>query len=97
MDAFPGNLPVQLTSFVGRDREMKLIAEGFNSARLVTLTGTGGVGKTRLAVQAAAERLSNHPDGVWLCELAAVADPSSMLHVVAVSLGMAQATGCLAG
>ena len=95
MDAFPSNLPVQLTSFVGRDHELKLVAEGLNSARLVTLTGTGGVGKTRLAVQSAAEALVNHPDGAWLCELAAVADPSSMLHVVAASLGMAHSSVAL--
>ena len=97
IDAFPGNLPVQLTSFVGRDREMKLIAEGFNSSRLITLTGTGGVGKTRLAVQAAAEMLTAYPDGVWLCELAAVSDPASMLQALAVSMGMAPGTGALRG
>ncbi len=97
VDAFPGNLPVQVTSFVGRDREMKLIAEGFASSRLITLTGTGGVGKTRLAVQVAAEMLTTYPAGVWLCELAAVADPASMLHVFAVSLGIAPGTGGLDG
>ena len=88
LDAFPGNLPVQLTTFVGRDREIKSIAEGFDTSRLITLTGTGGVGKTRLAVQVAAEMLRQYPDGVWLCELAAVADPASMLQALAVSLGM---------
>ena len=97
IDAFPGNLPVQLTSFVGRDREMKLITEGFSSSRLITLTGTGGVGKTRLAVHTAAELLTEYPDGVWLCELAAVSDPASMLQAVAVSVGMALGTGALGG
>jgi predicted ATPase/class 3 adenylate cyclase len=97
VDAYPGNLPVQVTSFVGRDREMKLIAEGFNSSRLVTLTGTGGVGKTRLAVQAAAEMLATYPAGVWLCEFAAVSDPASMLQALAVSLNMAPGTGALRG
>ena len=97
IDAFPGNLPVQLTSFVGRDREMKSIAEGFNTSRLITLTGTGGVGKTRLAVQVAAEMLPTYPAGVWLCELAAVADPASMLQAFAVSLGIAPGTGGLSG
>jgi predicted ATPase len=67
---------------------MKLIAEGFESSRLITLTGTGGVGKTRLAVQAAAEMLTAYSDGVWLCELAAVSDPASMLQTLAVRLGM---------
>ena len=93
LDAFPGNLPVQQTSFVGRDRELTLIADGLNSARVVTLTGMGGVGKTRLALHAAAEVLAGYPDGVWLCELAAAADPSSMLQVVATSLGLARGSG----
>ena len=97
IDAFPGNLPVQLTSFVGREREIKLIAEGFDSSRLITLTGTGGVGKTRLAVQAAADMLGSYSDGVWLCELAAVSDPASMLQALAVSLGMSAGTGALNG
>ncbi len=97
IDAFPRNLPVQLTSFVGREREIKLIAEGFDSSRLITLTGTGGVGKTRLAVQAAADMLGSYSDGVWLCELAAVSDPASMLQALAVSLGMSAGTGALNG
>ena len=95
VDAFPGNLPVQMTSFVGRDREMKAIAEGFTSSRLITLTGTGGVGKTRLAVQAGAEMLAAYPDGVWTCELAAVSHPASMLQAFATSLGMAPGAGAL--
>ena len=55
LDSFPGNLPVQLTSFVGRQGDLATLAEALGTARLVTLTGTGGVGKTRLAVQAAAD------------------------------------------
>jgi hypothetical protein len=51
LDAFPGNLPVQLTSFVGREKELAGIAKGLDEWRMVTLTGTGGVGKTRLAIQ----------------------------------------------
>lgn len=97
IDAFPGNLPIQVTSFVGRDREMALIAAALSSARLITLTGTGGVGKTRLAVQTAAEMLAQFSDGVWLCELAAVSDPASMLQAVAVGLGMALGSGSLRG
>src|SRR5262249_13184277 len=97
VDAFPGNLPMQMTSFVGRDREMKSIAEGFTTTRLITLTGTGGVGKTRLAVQAGAESLATYPDGVWMCELAAVSDPASMLQTFAASLGMAPGAGALIG
>jgi class 3 adenylate cyclase len=89
LDAFPSNLPAQLTSFIGRERELKLVADRLRSARLVTLTGTGGVGKTRLAVHAAADVLVSCPDGAWLCELSAAADPASMLQVVAVGVGMA--------
>ena len=87
LDAFPGNLPVQLTSFVGREGDRATLAKALGKARLVTLTGTGGVGKTRLAVQAAADTLLEFPDGAWLCELAAASDPDSMLEVVAISLG----------
>lgn len=89
LDAFPGNLPVQLTSFVGRDRELETIGEALSGVRLVTLTGTGGVGKTRMALQAAAEAVPGFPDGVWLCELAAASDVDAMLQVVAISLGFA--------
>jgi predicted ATPase/class 3 adenylate cyclase len=95
LDTSPGNLPMQLTSFIGRERELKFVAEGLRSARLVTLTGTGGVGKTRLAVHAAADVLADYPDGAWLRELAVVADPESMLQVVAVSLGLVSRSGAL--
>ncbi len=74
LDAFPGNLPVQLTSFVGRDDDVSGVAKALTESRLVTLTGVGGVGKTRLAVQVAAEILHRFGDGVWLCELAATND-----------------------
>ena len=74
LDAFPGNLPLQLTSFVGRDQELNAIAKAFDTTRLVTVTGVGGVGKTRLAMQVAAEVLPRFPDGAWFCELAAASD-----------------------
>lgn len=88
LDAFPGNLPVQLTSFVGRESELKLVADAVGDARLVTITGAGGVGKTRLAMQAAAELVSAYPDGAWLCELAAAEDAESMMQVIAALLGV---------
>ena len=75
LDAFPTNLPLQMTSFVGRGRELVEITEAFDDARVVTLTGVGGVGKTRLAVQVGAELLPRFGDGVWLCELGPIADP----------------------
>ena len=88
LDAFPGNLPVQLTSFVGRDAELRVLAEAVQAARLVTLTGVGGVGKTRLAIQLAAELLPEFPGGAWLCELAAAEDAESMSQLVAATLGV---------
>jgi predicted ATPase/class 3 adenylate cyclase len=93
LSTFPGNLPTQLTSFVGRQEELASLAKALEAFRLVTLTGTGGVGKTRLAVQAAANLVSAFPDGVWLCELAAAADPESMLEVVAAALAYVPAPG----
>ena len=86
LDAFPGNLPLQLTSFVGRAAEVEAVVERVRSARLVTLTGVGGVGKTRLALQAAAELLPEFAEGAWLCELAAADDSEAMLQVVATAL-----------
>jgi predicted ATPase/class 3 adenylate cyclase len=93
LGAFPGNLPIQLTSFVGRQEEVAAVGEALAGSRLVTLTGTGGVGKTRLALQAAAHVVTRFPDGVWLCELAAAADTESMRQVVAAALGYTPASG----
>jgi predicted ATPase/class 3 adenylate cyclase len=88
LDSFPSNLSEQLTSFVGRERELERIGETLRGARLVSLTGVGGVGKTRLAVQAGGEYLSEYPDGVWLCELAVAGDPDAMLQVIAAVLSV---------
>jgi predicted ATPase len=93
LSAFPGNLPIQLTSFVGRHEELAAVGKAVEASRLVTLTGTGGVGKTRLAVQVAADLVTGFPDGVWLCELAAAADDESMLQVVAANLCYTPAPG----
>ena len=87
LDAFPGNLPAQITSFIGRDAELQLVGKALDSSRVVTLTGVGGVGKTRLAVHAAAEMLPRFPDGGWLCELAAAEDADTMAQVVSAALG----------
>ncbi len=75
LDSSPNNLPVQLTSFIGRANEMAAIKGLLNSARLVTLTGSGGCGKTRLSLQVASEIQSDFTHGVWLAELAPLADP----------------------
>jgi predicted ATPase/class 3 adenylate cyclase len=88
LDAYAGNLPVQLTSFVGRDDELHTVAQALRDARLVTLTGVGGVGKTRVAVQAAAELLPELPDGAWFCELARATDGDSLVQIVAATLGV---------
>ena len=93
LDAVPGNLPAQLTSFVGREVEVKELSELVRGHRLVTLTGVGGVGKTRLAVQVAAELTTEFPDGVWLVELAPVSEPAAVPDVVAAVLGVTPQAG----
>ena len=88
LDAYPTNLPLQLSSFVGRESELAAIAEAMRQSRLVTITGVGGVGKTRLAVQIAAELLPDFPDGAWLFELAGVSDADGVAQLVASTLGV---------
>ena len=77
------NLPGQLTSFIGRESELTEIASLFAKTRLLTLTGSGGCGKTRLALQAAADMLDGSGDGAWLIELAPIADPNLVPQAVA--------------
>jgi predicted ATPase len=93
LSTFPGNLPIQLTSFVGRQEELASLTEALGTSRLVTLIGSGGVGKTRLSLQAAANLVTRFSDGVWLCELAAAVDSESMLQVVTAALGYVPAPG----
>jgi predicted ATPase/class 3 adenylate cyclase len=93
LDALPGNLPAQLTSFVGRGDELAGLAQALDEWRLVTLTGTGGVGKSRLAVQLAAEVLPRFRDGAWLCELALADDDETMGQGVATALRVSQRSG----
>lgn len=82
------NIPVPLTSFVGRELELKEIAKSLSASRLLTLTGSGGVGKTRLAIQVAAELVSTFEDGVGWVELASLTDASLVAQAVATVLGM---------
>jgi predicted ATPase len=82
------NLPLELTSFVGRRTELSAIQQMLSSSRLVTLTGIGGVGKTRLATRAGAEARPDFPEGVWLVELGELRDESSVIDVVAAALGL---------
>ncbi|MEV6013142.1 BTAD domain-containing putative transcriptional regulator [Streptomyces sp. NPDC051976] len=81
------NLRARLTSFVGRETDLRDIRQDLAAARLVTLTGPGGSGKTRLAQEAAEAALNLHPDGVWLAELAPLDDPSAVPHAVLNALG----------
>ncbi|MGH8991825.1 MAG: BTAD domain-containing putative transcriptional regulator [Acidimicrobiia bacterium] len=87
LDARRNNLPVALTSFVGRERELDEVLAILARSRLVTLAGTGGAGKTRLALQAAAGGLGRFPDGAWLAELASVRDSALVGNEVVTSLG----------
>jgi predicted ATPase/class 3 adenylate cyclase len=89
LGAFGTNLPSQLTSFVGRERELGEVRELAVTHRLVTLIGTGGTGKTRLMLQAGAELLDGFPNGVWLVELAALTDPARVVPQMSRSLGIA--------
>jgi hypothetical protein len=88
LDCVPGNLPVQTSSFVGRQAAVEELVTAVRSQRLVTLTGVGGVGKTRLALQVAGEILPEFPDGVWLIELAPLGDPAALPDAVATGLGI---------
>ena len=93
LDATPGNLRPPTTSFIGREAELAEVQEALKAHRLVTLTGVGGVGKTRLATEVAARLADEFPDGVWLFELAAVADPAAVPDAVAAVLGITQQPG----
>lgn len=88
VDSFPNNLPVQLTSFVGREKEVTEIKALLDGARLVTLTGSGGTGKTRLSLEVGAQELGNYPHGVWQIELAPLTDPAQIIPAVAQAFGL---------
>jgi predicted ATPase/class 3 adenylate cyclase len=83
LDARPNNLPIQTTTFIGREREMAQIKKLMKSSRLLTLTGSGGCGKTRLSLYVVADLIDDFADGVWFVELAPVADPNLVAHIVA--------------
>jgi predicted ATPase len=93
LDASPGNLPGATTSFIGRESEAGDVHAAVKAHRLVTLTGVGGVGKTRLALEVAARLADEFPDGVWFFELAAVTDPAAVPDAVAAVLGITQQPG----
>jgi non-specific serine/threonine protein kinase len=96
----PNNLPMQLTRYIGREEQIAAVQErlfprddGKDTRRLVTLTGAGGCGKTRLALQVAGGLLEAYPDGVWLVELASLADPSLVPQAVASTLALREQPG----
>jgi predicted ATPase len=93
LDASPGNLRAATTSFIGRESEVAELQAAVKAHRLVTLTGVGGVGKTRLATEVAARVADEFPDGVWFFDLAAVADPAAVPDAVAAVLGITQQPG----
>ncbi len=85
------NLPLARTSFVGREREVEELKQLFGTTRLLTLTGAGGCGKTRLALHVAADTANDYADGTWFVELAALVDPTHVVHAVAAALGLREA------
>ena len=89
---YPHNLPLRLSKFIGREQELAQLKPLLWSSRLLTLTGFGGCGKTRLALKAAEHLLGAFSDGVWLVELAPIADPDLVPQVVAATLGLHDAT-----
>jgi predicted ATPase/class 3 adenylate cyclase len=93
LDASPGNLRAATTSLIGRETEVAEIQAAVKAHRLVTLTGVGGVGKTRLALEVAVRLADEFPDGVWFFELAAVTDPATIPDAVAAVLGITQQPG----
>ena len=93
LDVSPGNLRPTVTSLIGRESEVGELHAAVKAHRLVTLTGVGGVGKTRLALEVAARLADEFPDGVWFFELAAVTDPTAVPDAVAAVLGITQQPG----
>ncbi len=93
LDLLPNNLPRQLTSFVGREEEIDEVMRLLSTTFLLTLTGAGGSGKTRLALQVAADVLETYRDGVWLVELAPLSDSALVPQAVAFVLGVSEQPG----
>ncbi len=93
LDAIPNNLPVQLTTFLGREQEINQVVERLEGARLLTLTGPGGTGKTRLSLQVAARLLDRFRDGVYFVPLAPISDPALVPATIAQHLGLPERGG----
>ena len=93
LDVYRHNLPVQMTSFIGREKEMSEIKQSILAHRLITLTGSGGTGKTRLSLQVAADLLDQFPEGVWFVELAALSDPNLIPKMILSTFGIPEQSG----
>jgi predicted ATPase/class 3 adenylate cyclase len=93
LEATPNNLPQQVTSFIGRDREKVEVGDLLAKHRLVMLQGAGGIGKSRLSLQVAADLMDEFPDGVWLVELAALTDARLVPQAIASVLGVKEEAG----
>lgn len=93
LETTPNNLPLQVTSFIGREEDIAQVRRLLLTARLLTLLGPGGIGKTRLALQSAADILECFRDGAWLVELAALTDPGLVPQMVAQALGVREESG----
>lgn len=93
LDNLPNNLPVQVTSFVGREREIGEVKRLLSGSHLLTLTGSGGAGKTRLSLQVAADLLEEFPDGVWFVELAPLTNPALVPQAAATVLNLPEEKG----
>jgi predicted ATPase/class 3 adenylate cyclase len=93
LETYRHNLPMQRTSFIGREKEMKEIKQAILAHRLVTLTGSGGTGKTRLSLQVAADLLDQFPDGIWFVELAPISEPNLIPQVILSALGILEQPG----
>jgi len=89
----PNNLPQQLTSFVGRERELREVKTLLGQCRLLMLLGMGGLGKTRLSLQVAMQEMHRYPDGVWFLDLAPIRDPALVVHEAARVLGVSEEAG----
>ena len=87
MEALPNNLPVQTTSFVGREKQLDDVKRLLKNTHLLTLMGTGGTGKTRLALETGAQLINSFRDGVWLAELALIAEPERVVEAAAAAVG----------
>jgi len=93
LDVYSHNLPTQLTSFIGRDHEISEITKLITEHRVLTLTGSGGTGKTRLSLQVAAELLEKFDHGIWFVELAPLADPDLIPQTILSAIGINEQAG----